>query len=302
MVDSDEALLAAAVPFVEDGLRAGDLTLLSCRPEIADLVRSAMDGVAVENDERIRLAGVRAPDAIVVTFRHLGRAAAAASTGRLRLLGEVEFGATPRDWREGERYESAVNAVLAGALVDVLCLYDRRVLSDTVLAGAARTHPHLVVDGRRRVNRRFRAPEEHLRRLPVPREPVEAGPPVLAVDDAVALANLRRRLREVLFTQVPQREQAEDLHLAVSEIAANAFRHGARPVSARVWIDRESIVCTITDRGHGYDNPLAGFRPAHGEDLARGGMGLWLARKLWDSVDLIMGTDGLTVRMSSRLR
>jgi anti-sigma regulatory factor (Ser/Thr protein kinase) len=245
------------------------------------------------------MAGVRAPDAIVVTFRHLGRAAA---TGRMRLVGEVDFGATPRNWREGERYESAANAVLAGAPMDVLCLYDRRVLPDTVVASAARTHPHLVADGRRRVNRRFRAPEEHLRRLPVPREAVEAGPPVLAVDDAAALADLRRRLREVLFARVPHREQAEDLHLAVSEIAANAFRHGARPVSARVWIDPESVVCTITDRGHGYDDPLAGFRPAHGEDLGRGGMGLWLARKLWDSVDLIMGTDGLTVRLSSQLR
>jgi hypothetical protein len=31
-------------------------------------------------------------------------------------------------------------------------------------------------------------------------------------------------------------------------------------------------------------------------------MGLWLARKLWDAVDLIAGEHGYTVRLSTRLR
>jgi hypothetical protein len=30
-------------------------------------------------------------------------------------------------------------------------------------------------------------------------------------------------------------------------------------------------------------------------------MGLWLARKLWDHVDLLPGSAGLTVRLSSAL-
>jgi anti-sigma regulatory factor (Ser/Thr protein kinase) len=303
VIDSDDGLLAVTVPFLEEGLRAGDLTLLSCRAETADLIRSALGVTAtsIANDERIRMAGVRAPDALVVTFRYLDRLREAPS-GRMRLVGEVDFGSTPRDWREGERYESAANAVLADMPLNAMCLYDRRVLPDEVVASAARTHPELIVDGRRSRSRRFRDPGEHLRLLPVPREPVEAGPPVLAIDNAPAPGYLRRRLGALLSECVPDPEQAGDLHLAVSEIAGNAFRHGARPVSVRVWIDSESIVCTVTDRGHGYDNPLAGFCPAHGNDLGRGGMGLWLARKLWDSVDLIMGAEGLTVRMCSRLR
>jgi anti-sigma regulatory factor (Ser/Thr protein kinase) len=97
-------------------------------------------------------------------------------------------------------------------------------------------------------------------------------------------------------------EQREDLRLAASEIAANAFRHGRRPVSARVWADRRRMVCEITDSGTSFDDPFAGFLPAHGPDLGRGGMGLWLARKLWDHVDLLPGPDGLTVRLSSPLR
>ena len=66
--------------------------------------------------------------------------------------------------------------------------------------------------------------------------------------------------------------------------------------------DGRQIVCTISDRGTGWGDPFSGYLPAHGFDLSHGGMGLWLARKLWDHVDVLPGADGLTVRLSSRLR
>jgi anti-sigma regulatory factor (Ser/Thr protein kinase) len=131
---------------------------------------------------------------------------------------------------------------------------------------------------------------------------VESAPPVFAVDDVATLPGLRHALGAVLARHVPDEEQRGDLHLAVSEVAANAFRHGTRPVSARVWADSARMVCTISDRGHVFDDPIAGYVPAHGPDLSRGGMGLWLARKLWDAVDLIAAEHGFTVRLSTRLR
>src|SRR3712207_7482210 len=51
-------------------------------------------------------------------------------------------------------------------------------------------------------------------------------------------------------------------------------------------IGDDRIVCSIDDRGPGLADPFAGYGPAHGEDLSRGGMGLWLARQLCDHVDL----------------
>jgi anti-sigma regulatory factor (Ser/Thr protein kinase) len=105
----------------------------------------------------------------------------------------------------------------------------------------------------------------------------------------------------VLAAWVPDRDQREDLHLAIAEMAANAFRHGQRPVGARVWADRDRIVCTITDAGTSYGDPFSGFLPAHGFDLSQGGMGLWLARKLWDHVDVLPTGAGLTVRLSTRI-
>jgi anti-sigma regulatory factor (Ser/Thr protein kinase) len=304
LVGSDDELLAAAVPFVEEGLLAGDLTVLACEPETAALIAGVLGETArpVENDPRVSLLGVRAPDAFGVTRQWLARAADDSSSGWLRVLGQVHFGPEPATWREGLRYEAAANALLDGCPLTAMCLYDRRLLTPEVLDSATRTHPELVSGGRRAANHAYCDPAEYLAALPVPREPVEGTPPVLAVDDAPALAGLRHAMGAVLTAHVPVREQREDLHLATSEVAANAFRHGRRPVSARIWTDGQRMVCTISDSGTGFGDPLAGFRPAHGDDLSRGGMGLWLARKLWDCVDLLPGPAGLTVRLSTRLR
>jgi anti-sigma regulatory factor (Ser/Thr protein kinase) len=130
---------------------------------------------------------------------------------------------------------------------------------------------------------------------------VESGPPAFSIDDVPSLPELRHALGGALDALVPDEDQRGDLHLAVSEVAANAFRHGTRPVSARVWADAQRIVCTVNDRGRSFDDPMAGYIPAHGLDLGRGGMGLWLARKLWDSVDIVAGEHGLTVRLSTQL-
>jgi anti-sigma regulatory factor (Ser/Thr protein kinase) len=302
-VGSTAGFLAAALPFLDEGCRAGDLLVLACSPERTDLLRRELGGRAVgmESAPHICLPATRAPDSLG-SMRALLERAAGSGSGRLRILGEARFGAAPRDWREGQRYESALNVLLAGAPLAAMCVYDRDVLPPEVVDSARATHPYLLVDGIAQANPAYQSPPGYLAQLPLPREPMENGDPVFAVDGAEVLAELRHRLAAVLATVVPDRDQREDLHLAVSEIAANAFRHGGRPVSARIWTDGRRMVCTVTDGGSSFDDPLAGFVPAHGDDLSRGGMGLWLARKLWDSVDLVRGPQGFTVRLATALR
>jgi anti-sigma regulatory factor (Ser/Thr protein kinase) len=300
VVGTQDELLAAAVPFLHAGLSAGDLVVLTCPPERAEVVRRELGerSAAVQTDPRVSLLDTRAPDAVVALRSLLARAADRGGR-RVRLLGETWFGADPRDWREGQRFESVVNVLLASAPIDAMCVYDRQVLPDELVDGGLATHPDVVVGGAVQANPAFEEPAGYLSRLPLPREPLEDQPPVFAVEEANALAPLRHQLAAVLATCVPDRDRGEDMHLAVSEIAANAFRHGVPPVSAQVWADGGRVICTITDRGTNYADPLAGFQPAHGADLSRGGMGLWLARKLWDHVDLVPGPGGLTVRLSS---
>ena len=303
VVDSQEELLAAAVPFLEAGLSAGELVVLTCPPDRAEVVRRELGERAgdVQADPRVSLLDTRAPDAVVAIRALLARAADRGAE-RIRVLGETWFGADPRNWREGQRFESVVNVLLAEAPIDAMCVYDRQVLPPELVDGCLATHPAVVVDGVPQLNPDFQPPATYLAQLPLPRDPLEDGPPVFAVDEARALAPLRHQLAAVLATCVPDRDRGEDMHLAVSEIAANAFRHGVPPVSARVWADEARVICSITDHGTSYGDPLAGFQPAHGADLSRGGMGLWLARKLWDHVDLVPDPAGLTVRLSSALR
>ncbi|PRY47742.1 anti-sigma regulatory factor (Ser/Thr protein kinase) [Geodermatophilus tzadiensis] len=301
-VHSPDELVAVAAAAVEEGLRQGDLPVLALPPEVAEAVRRTIGARAgqVADDERICLRGVRAPDALVVLRRLLERARTSGS-GRLRVVAEPQWGTDPLRWREVRRYESVSNALMARAPVTALCLYDRERLPAAVVTAARHTHPELLMGGIRVASSDYHRPELYLRELARVREPVEEGRPVFAVDGVPTLPALRGALRRVLAERVPDEDQRADLHLAVSEVAANAFRHGRRPVSARVWADDTRVVCTVTDSGRSFDDPLAGFLPAHGDDLAAGGMGLWLARKLWDSVDLVPGPAGLTVRLGTAL-
>ncbi|SDO06628.1 anti-sigma factor RsbA family regulatory protein [Geodermatophilus sp. DSM 45219] len=301
VVRGDGELLSVALTFLDAGLRAGDVVALTCPPEVTALLCAELGERAgrVRDEPRLSLLGARAPDALA----HARRMAEQEADGRqLRILCLVDFGPAPADWREGLRFESAANSVMADTPIDSLCLYDRRRLPPAVVEAAAATHPYLVHDGAWAPSSAYRHPAEYLPRLPWPREPVEDAAPVFVLDDAPGLVALRHELGLALAAWVPDRDQREDLHLAAAEVAANAFRHGERPVSARMWADGDRLVCAITDSGRTFADPMAGFRPAHGADLGRGGMGLWLARKLWDSVDLSLGPGGLTVRLAARLQ
>ncbi|WP_158580020.1 sensor histidine kinase [Geodermatophilus marinus] len=302
-VGSDREIVATALPYVEAGLRAGDRVALTSPAEVTHLLCTALGdrAASVVADEALSLLGARAPDA-VGRARELAAAAAGRGSGRLRILSFVDVGDRPAGRREGLRFEAACNRLMAGSGLSVLCLYDRRRLPADVLAGAAVTHPEVLRAGAWTASADYQEPERFIAALSAAHDPLQDRPPVLAVDDAATLPDLRHRLGAALDRHVPDADQREDLHLGVSEVAANAFRHGRRPVSARLWVGDGELVCTVTDAGTSFGDPLAGFRPAHGDDLARGGMGLWLARKLFDTVDLLPSPAGLTVRLAAAVR
>lgn len=79
----------------------------------------------------------------------------------------------------------------------------------------------------------------------------------------------------------------------MSEIASNALMHGAGPVSVRGWITHQRLICTITDRGNGFDDPLAGFLPTPVNGLPVHGAGLWLTRNFSDSLDFSTTAEGV---------
>ena len=81
----------------------------------------------------------------------------------------------------------------------------------------------------------------------------------------------------------------------VSEAVTNALIHGRPPVRFRLWTAPDRIVATVTDRGDGPADPLAGLLPV--TDPCSGGLGLWLTHQLCSHVTLDTTDDGFTIRL-----
>ena len=93
--------------------------------------------------------------------------------------------------------------------------------------------------------------------------------------------------------------RANDLVLAVSEVAANTLRHTQSSGTLAIWHDENEVVCEIHDEGTITD-PLVGSRKPPPD--ASGGHGLWLVRQVCDLVELTSDANGTTVRMHMALR
>lgn len=303
LYDDDEHLARVAAPFLRHGLAAGEAAIIATTPRAAGALRDAVgDHPLLEVMDRRDAYPARTPAAIT-RLRRLTEQYAGEGVPRVRVVGEVDFGATERDWLEWQRYESVINGALAGWPLWGMCVFDTRRLPQPLLDTALATHPTLLSSDGRAANPRFVDPATYLRSLPVPDEPLEATPPRLSAPDVSDFAGLRHGVAAELARTAADDDLVGDFLLAVDEMVSNAVRHGRPPVSLRLWTAADRIVCTIGDGGPGWDDPFAGYGPAHGDDLSRGGMGLWLARQLCDHVDISGGADGsgVEVRLTVRL-
>jgi len=299
--DSDAELVAVTAPFLRAGLDAGEAAVIATGDVLSALLLEELG-----RDERVVVVArsdvyrMRTPTALT-TVRRLVDQLVAAGSSRVRVVGQTDFGATPRDWLEWQRYEAVVNEALRPLPLWGLCTYDTARLPDELITTGLQTHPLLHTAAGRIANPDFVEPADYLRSLPVPPEPLEATEPLLRVDDVREFSGLRRAVAAVLAELGGEPDRLEDLHLAIDEMSSNGVRHGGPPVTLRLWAGPDRVVCRISDGGSGMDSPFAGYGPAHGEDLSRGGMGLWLARQLCDHVDVIDGGPGLTVRLTTSL-
>jgi anti-sigma regulatory factor (Ser/Thr protein kinase) len=302
LYDSVDELTGAAVPFLQEGLAAGDAAVIAAGARTVGVLAEALDeDPRVHVLERSDVYSARTPTAITA-FRRLAERCLAEGISRVRVVGEVDFGPTERDWLEWQRYEAVINVALADWPLWGLCVFDTQRLPEQVLTSTLRTHPNLATPQSRGSNPLFGDPVRYLRSLPVPPEPLENTPPRLAALDVKDFIGLRHAVATELATTDAPREVLEDFLIAVDEVTANAVRHGHPPVDVALWISSDRLVSTVSDGGRGWDDPFAGYAPAHGEDLSRGGMGLWLARQLCDHLDITHHEDGVTVRLTTHLR
>jgi anti-sigma regulatory factor (Ser/Thr protein kinase) len=147
-----------------------------------------------------------------------------------------------------------------------------------------------VLDDGWRASERFEDPRELVRRLMPEPEPLPQLRSLGLGDD---LERFRERLaRELMAAKVPE-ATALDMLVAGTEVATNAVRHGGGIEEVRVGSAAGRFVCEVIDRGHGFDDPAAGYLVPR----AGTGSGLWVARQLTWRLESFDSPRGFTVRL-----
>lgn len=284
--ESEQEFVDVALPFVRAGVEAGEPVLAAVQEPNVEALRRRLpaDSAGVElrtveqwyeNPSR-----TRAKFAAWVAERRNGH--------RIRLIGEPPWPlASEARTREWARHESVLNVAFGDLPVTFICPYDARILPESIIEHARRTHPQIWAGSGRVESASYADPRTYCREL---NGGGRAGDPPPAVEvefGAGDLARLRRLVEGEGLRAGIGEGRIEDLVLAVNEIATNALVHGGTPARLRVWRRGEELVFDVHDGGDGVADPLAGqLKP----DLALGhGWGLWIARMVADAVEIRSG-------------
>ncbi|PPK63101.1 sensor histidine kinase [Actinokineospora auranticolor] len=282
--------LAAVLPFVRDGVAAGEAVTVAAPRGNLDLVRDecGAEGLA----DRVRwldMAEVgRNPGRIVSAVLHplLARGG--------RVVTEVVWPGRPSaQYPACVRHEALANDVIADRPLRLLCPYDAELLPASALADAVGTHPALLRRGAAETNPEY-APDVALETYNrMPDDPAAAdGAREISVGvgelgDARAMVSAAARAHGL------DEQRVGDTALVVTELVTNSIEHGGGRAELRVWSRDGELVCQVRDGGTLAD-PLAGLRPAP-VDQAHG-RGLLLVHTLADLVTLHADEHGTVVR------
>jgi anti-sigma regulatory factor (Ser/Thr protein kinase) len=294
LYDSDEAFVAEMGAHLRDGLRAGAHAVAVTTQHNLGLLRESLGAdagsvVCIDSEE-----WYQHPARVLAGFDRVVRDAQAAGSPSVYAIGEVRFGATPREWDRWTAYEATIDRALADCKLTVICPYDQRVLPASVLEGACATHEHVITDARRPSATYTDAAAVVRARTPAP-EPLPQLRTLAPPDGTHGLRELLAA--EMAAHGVPDAE-ARDMLLAASEVFTNARQHGGGATSLSAGRVGTHFVCEIADAGTGLDDPLAGYLPPR--PAQHTGAGLWVARQATSAVELLRpDAGGLTVRLWS---
>jgi anti-sigma regulatory factor (Ser/Thr protein kinase) len=292
----DDAFLDGAMPFVREGLEADEPTLIVLTADKLDSIKDELNG----DRERVLFADVAEvganPARIIPAWRQF--VDAYSDGGPVRGIGEpIWRGRTPDELVECQRHEALLNLAFAeDSSFHLLCPYDTMVLHEAVIEEAARSHPVVVEHGAKRASAAYRG----LPAFAAPFDEPLPAPPATVQElafDAETLGDLRQLITARAAEAGLDTSRANDLVLAVNEVATNSVRHGGGSGTLRVWMGMRWLVCEVEDSGR-IGDPLAGRQEPGSHQHT--GRGLWIANLICDLVQVRTFATRSVVRLHLR--
>ncbi|GAA0453144.1 sensor histidine kinase [Streptomyces sp. NPDC046215] len=287
----DEAeYLAGTVPFVLDGLAAGEPVAVAVPGRQLALLRDALGAEAAGAVRLIDMeqAG-RNPGRIIP--RVLRAFADAHQGGHVRIIGEpVWAGRSPAEYPACVQHEALINHAFTGRDVTIVCPYDTSRLSAAALDDAHATHPVIIDAGKERPSASY-APDQIIAACNRPL-PLAPGAAAFAFD-AETLPDARHFATRLATGLGLPPDRQDDLALSVAELTTNSVVHGGGTGTLRIWGEDGHVVYEVEDRGH-LGDPLAGRHPV--PPGRPGGRGLLLVHCLTDLVRTHTRAQGTTIR------
>ena len=294
LYDSRETFVDGAAPFIRGAVAAGEPIMVAIGAEKIDLLRALL-GDDAEHVVFADMAELGANPARIIPAWQEFVDAHAGEGVPMRGIGEPIWAErSPTELIECQCHEALLNVAFADAPdFHLICPYDTHELSGEVIAEAERSHPFVAG-----------APSGAYRgdhAVPQFAEPLPEPPAAVVAHEITheSLADLRAHIEAEGERAGLSTQRSHDTVLAVHEIATNSLRHGGGHGILRIWIEANTLICEVRDRGRIAQKPLVGrVRPALNE---AGGWGLWLANQLIDLVQLRELPDGSVVRLHQRL-
>jgi anti-sigma regulatory factor (Ser/Thr protein kinase) len=291
-----DGFLAHTLPFIRDGIAAGEPTLVVVAADKIAALRAALGGDA-EHVEFADMQDIGAnPAQIIPAWQqfiavHAGRS--------LRGIGEPIYAErAPAELVECQHHERLLNPALDGSDLFLLCPYDVEALPADVIAEARRSHPLLLdgprLDGSPAYDHADAAAGFFDAPLPEPTGPVEER-----WFDQAGLPQVRSLVKQFARTSGLDAERADNLVLAAGELATNSVRHADGHGIVRLWREEGRLICEIRDGGK-IDDPLIDRRRPMQDQL--GGWGLWIANQACDLLQLRSLDTGTVARLHLLVR
>ncbi|MDQ1425458.1 MAG: hypothetical protein QOD72_2956, partial [Acidimicrobiaceae bacterium] len=142
---SDAEFLAAAIPYLAEGIERSDSVLAVTSASQIGLLRDALDDRSAYVEFADSVEWYRSPRAALHQYHDFVKEKFEAGAPWIRVLGEpVWAGRSAAEVDSWTRYESIINLMFASSPVSIMCPYDAHSLPGDIVADACRTHPELA--------------------------------------------------------------------------------------------------------------------------------------------------------------